>query len=100
MDGKSAWRDNVFTSRFGWSLKYEHHSLHAYDDLSAARDGIGTYIEHYTHERKHSSPTKLTPVQANERRRPASAAAAPPPSVASGPTPLAAWKDVGTKGSL
>src|SRR5690606_21174134 len=30
MDGKGAWRDNVFIERFWWSLKYEHVYLHAY----------------------------------------------------------------------
>lgn len=92
MDGKGAWRDNIFIERFWWSLKYEHVYLHAYDDLRVARQGIGAYIEYYNHERQHSSLDKLTPVQAYERNPPAPAATTTPPvGVASGPALLEAW---------
>jgi putative transposase len=92
MDGKDAWRDNVFIERFWWSLKYEHVYLHAYDDLRVAREGIGTYIEYYNHERRHSSLGKLTPVQAYEQNLPVAALSAPPPtSLVSGPAPLESW---------
>ena len=92
MDGKGAWRDNVFIERFWWSLKYEHVYLHAYDDLRVARQGIGTYIEYYNHERQHTSLAKLTPVQAYEQNLPVAALSAPPPAgLASGPVPLEAW---------
>jgi len=92
MDGKGAWRDNVFIERFWWSLKYEHVYLHAYDDLRAARQGIGTYIEYYNHERRHSGLEKLTPVQAYEQKLFIATAPPPPPAgLASGPTPLEAW---------
>jgi putative transposase len=92
MDGKGAWRDNVFIERFWWSLKYEHVYLHAYDDLRVAREGIGTYIEYYNHERRHSSLEKLTPVQAYEQNLPVAASSAPPPAgLASGPAPLESW---------
>ncbi len=92
MDGKGAWRDNVFIERFWWSLKYEHVYLHAYDDLRVARQGIGTYIEYYNHERQHTSLAKLTPVQAYEQNLPVAALSAPPPAgLASGPAPLEAW---------
>ena len=37
MDGKGAWRDNVFVERFWKSLKYERVYLHAYDSVSQAR---------------------------------------------------------------
>src|SRR5690554_4542396 len=67
MDGKGAWRDNVFIERFWWSLKYEHVYLHAYDDLRVARQGIGTYIEYYNHERRHSGLDKVTPAKTYER---------------------------------
>lgn len=92
MDGKGAWRDNVFIERFWWSLKYEHHDLHAYDDLRVARQGIGTYIEYYNHERRHSGLDKVTPAQAYERNQPVAAMSSPPPAgLASGPAPLEAW---------
>jgi len=67
MDGKGAWRDNVFMERFWWSLKHEHVYLHAYDDLRIARSGIGAYLEYYNQQRRHSSLGKLTPEQAYEQ---------------------------------
>ena len=92
MDGKGSWRDNVFIERFWWSLRYEHVYLHAYDDLHVAREGIGSYIECYNHDRRHSSLDKLTPVQAYEQKSPNAAAAAPiPAGLASGPAPLGSW---------
>lgn len=92
MDGKGSWRDNVFIERFWWSLKYEHVYLHAYDDLRVARQGIGTYIEYYNHERQHSSLGKITPVQAYGQNLPVAALSAlPPAGLASGPAPLEAW---------
>ena len=44
MDGKGAWRDNVFVKRLWRSVKYEEVYLHAYDSVSAAREGIGRYL--------------------------------------------------------
>jgi putative transposase len=40
MDGKGRWRDNVFVERLWRSVKYEEVYLHAYESVSAARDGI------------------------------------------------------------
>ena len=37
MDGRGAWRDNVFVERFWRSVKYERVYLKAYDSVSAAR---------------------------------------------------------------
>ena len=37
MDGKGAWRDNVFVERLWRSVKYEEVYLHAYDSVSDAR---------------------------------------------------------------
>lgn len=92
MDGKGSWRDNVFIERLWWSVKYEHVYLHAHDDLRAAREGIGTYIEYYNSERQHSSLDKLTPQEAYEQSLPLAASSAPPPAgLASGPAPLGTW---------
>ena len=44
MDGKGAWRDNVFVERLWRSVKYEAVYLHAYDSVSAGREGIGRLI--------------------------------------------------------
>jgi putative transposase len=38
MDGKGAWRDNVFVERLWRSVKYEEVYLHAYESVSAAQD--------------------------------------------------------------
>ena len=43
MDGKGAWRNNVFVERHWRSVKYEEVDLHAYESVSAARGGIGRY---------------------------------------------------------
>ena len=37
MDGKGAWRDNVFVERIWKSVKYEEVYLHAYASVSEAR---------------------------------------------------------------
>ena len=41
MDGKGAWRDNVFVERLWRSVKYEEVYLHAYDAVSDSRLGLG-----------------------------------------------------------
>lgn len=64
MDGKGAWRDNVFVERLWRSVKYEEVYLHAYDSVSAARDGIGGYLDLYNRRRPHSSLDDQTPDQA------------------------------------
>jgi putative transposase len=47
MDGKGAWRDNVFVERLWRSIKYEEAYLHAYKIVSEARAGIGRYLTFY-----------------------------------------------------
>ncbi|MBP2449971.1 putative transposase [Rhizobium leguminosarum] len=47
MDGKGAWRDNVFVERLWRSIKYEEVYLHAYKTVSEARAGIGRYLNFY-----------------------------------------------------
>jgi putative transposase len=61
MDGKGAWRDNVFIERFWKTLKYEEVYLHAYDSGSEARAGLARYIDYYNHQRPHSSLGGHTP---------------------------------------
>jgi putative transposase len=55
MDGKGAWRDNVFIERFWRSLKYEEVYLRAYESTSEAKHFIGRYISFYNQQRPHSS---------------------------------------------
>jgi putative transposase len=64
MDGKGAWRDNVFVERLWRSVKYEEVYLHAYESVSAARERIGRYLELYNRRRPHSSLDGMTPDQA------------------------------------
>jgi len=61
MDGKGCWRDNVFVERLWRSIKYEEVYLHAYETVSAAREGIGRYINFYNTRRPHSSLAAKTP---------------------------------------
>jgi putative transposase len=55
MDGKGAWRDNVFVERLWRSVKYEEVYLRAYDTASEARASIGRYLDFYNRRRPHSS---------------------------------------------
>ena len=48
MDGKGAWRDNVFVERLWRSVKYEEVYLRAYEGVSDARASIGRYLDFYT----------------------------------------------------
>jgi putative transposase len=61
MDGKGAWRDNVFVERLWRSVKYEEVYLRAYDSASQARESIGRYLEFYNRRRPHSSLDGTTP---------------------------------------
>jgi len=61
MDGKGAWRDNVFVERLWRSIKYEEVYLHAYDSVGQAKFGIARYISFYNSRRPHSSLDKQTP---------------------------------------
>ena len=61
MDGRGAWRDNVFVERLWRSVKYERVYLKAYDGVSAARADIADYLGWYNTQRPHSSLERLTP---------------------------------------
>ena len=63
MDGKGAWRDNVFVERLWRSVKYERVYLRAYDSVSAARADIAEYFDWYNSTRPHSSLEDQTPDQ-------------------------------------
>jgi len=75
MDGKGAWRDNVFVERLWRSVKYEEVYLKAYDTVSDARTSIGRYLGFYNSRRPHSSLDRQTPDQAYFTRLPHNAAA-------------------------
>jgi putative transposase len=75
MDGKGAWRDNVFVERLWRSIKYEEVYLRAYDSVSEARASIGRYLTFYNGQRPHSSLDRKTPDQAYFNPLPQRAAA-------------------------
>ena len=64
MDGKGAWRDNVFVERLWRSIKYEEVYLRAYDTVSEASASIGRYLDFYNSRRPHSRLGRKTPDQA------------------------------------
>ena len=64
MDGKGAWRDNVFVERLWRSVKYEEVYLRAYETVSEARASIGRYLDFYNGRRPHQSLDDATPDQA------------------------------------
>jgi putative transposase len=76
MDGRGAWRDNVFVERLWRSVKYERVYLRAYDGVSAARADIADYMAWYNAARPHSSLTDLTPEEHYFANLPAIASAA------------------------
>ena len=61
MDGRGAWRDNVFVERLWKSVKYEEVYLRAYETVSHARASIGRYLKFYNGRRPHSSLGRITP---------------------------------------
>ncbi len=64
MDGRGAWRDNVFVERLWRTIKYEEVYLRTYASVSEARAGIGRYLSFYNSRRPHSSLDGRTPDQA------------------------------------
>ena len=51
MDGKGAWRDNVFVERLWRSIKYEEVYLKAYDSVGQARASLECYLNFYNRTR-------------------------------------------------
>ena len=61
MDGRGAWRDNVFVERLWRTVKYEEVYLRAYDSVGEARASLGRYLDFYNGKRPHSSLAARTP---------------------------------------
>ena len=61
MDGKGAWRDNVFVERLWRSAKYERIYLRAYNSVAHARADIAQYMDWFNAERPHSKLDRTTP---------------------------------------
>jgi putative transposase len=70
MDGKGAWRDDVFVERLWRTIKYEEVYLRAYDTVSEARASLGRYIAFYNTRRPYSSLDRQTPDRAYFNRQP------------------------------
>jgi putative transposase len=61
MDGKGAWRDNLFVERLWKSVKYEEVYLHAYDSAVEAHQGLARYFTFYNSGRPHAALDGRTP---------------------------------------
>ncbi len=70
MDGKGAWRDNIFVERLWRSVKYEDIYLHAYETPSNVKQGLKRYFEFYNTRRPHQAHTGQTPDMAYFNRLP------------------------------
>jgi putative transposase len=75
MDGRGAWRDNVFVERLWRSVKYEEVYLHAYDSVSTAKAGIARYLTFFNTRRPHTSLDRQTPDTVYFKSLPLAAAA-------------------------
>jgi putative transposase len=64
MDGRGAWRDNVFVERLWRTIKYEEVYLRAYTSVSEARAALGRYLAFYNSGRPHASLDRQTPDEA------------------------------------
>ncbi len=64
MDGKGRWMDNIFIERLWRTLKYECIYLHAFETGSETRQGLSRWVNHYNHDRPHSSLEDRTPDEA------------------------------------
>ena len=76
MDGRGAWRDNVFVERLWRSVKYERVYLRAYDTVSQARRDIAEYLDWFNTKRQHTSIEDQTPDRTYWKLLPAMQAAA------------------------
>ena len=70
MDGKGAWRDNVFIERLWRSVKYEEVYLRAYESVSEARASIGRYFDFYNGRRPQRALTATHPIKPTSTRYP------------------------------
>jgi putative transposase len=61
MDGKGAWRDNVFVERLWKTIKCEAVYLHAYDSVCHAKAGLARYLDFYNGRRPHRALDGVTP---------------------------------------
>ena len=75
MDGRGAWRDNVFVERLWRSVKYEEVYLRAYDSVTEAKTSLARYAAFYNERRPHRRLDGRTPDHVYFGRRPLAVAA-------------------------
>lgn len=61
MDGKAAWRDNVFVERLWRTVKYEEVCLRAYASVAEARESLARYFNFHNTRRPHQALDGMTP---------------------------------------
>ena len=61
MDGKGAWRDNIFVERLWRSVKYEDIYLQAYETPNEVKQGLKRYFQFYNTSRPHQAHRGQTP---------------------------------------
>ena len=64
MDGKGAWRDNVFVERFWRMVKCEEVYLRAYDRVLDARASLGRHLDLYNRCHPHINLDDQSPERA------------------------------------
>lgn len=75
-DGTGRWRDNVFVERWWRSLKDEAVSLHAYETVREAHQGVARYMPFYNQIRPHRALDGRTPDRVYGEHHPARPTAA------------------------
>jgi putative transposase len=74
MDGKGAWRDNVFVERLWRSVKYEEVYLNTYKSMSEAKQSLQKYFKFYNQNRNHQTlKAKPDQVYYESRKQPEAA---------------------------
>jgi putative transposase len=61
MDGQGNFRDNIFIERLWWTVKYQYLYLHAFNNGTELRQGLGSWFCFYNQERFHQSLDDKTP---------------------------------------
>lgn len=61
MDGKGAWRDNIFVERLWKTVKYEDIHLNGYQDVRSLKKGLDQYFRFYNGDRYHQALDYETP---------------------------------------
>ena len=61
MDGRGAWRDNLFDERLWKTVKYEEVYLHAYASGIEAQRHLAAYFTFYNQGRPHGALDGRTP---------------------------------------